>query len=121
VRARVFPKGERLRRPVEFRSVFEGGRRIERPSVLLVWKLAEGERKVGFTVSRQIRGVVSRNRARRRVREAYRRSRQLLPPRVHVIFVARRSVLNEPFDTLCRDVRDGLEDIAHGCLTIGHH
>lgn len=115
MRARFLPKKERLRRPAEFRAVFQGGRRIERPAVLVVWKQGEGTRKAGFTVSRQIRGAVSRNRARRRIREAYRASEYLLPPRVQAVFVARRNALNEPFDDLCRDVRSGLEVIAKGC------
>jgi ribonuclease P protein component len=116
VGATVLPKREQLRRPAEFRAVFQGGRRIECPAVLLVWKQGEGTRKAGFTVSRQIRGAVSRNRARRRVREAYRASGHLLPPRVQAVFVARRSAVNTPFDDLCRDVRSGLEVIAKGCV-----
>ena len=121
MRARAIPKGERLRRPSEFQAVFQGGRRVERPAVLLVWNQAQGEEKAGFTVSRQIRGAVSRNRARRRVREAYRASGHSLPRRVQVVFVARRSALNEPFVDLCREVRDGLEVIANGCATVEGH
>lgn len=113
------PKDERLRRRSEFRAVFEGGRRVERSSVVLIWTRGEGSGKAGFTVSRQVRGSVARNRARRRLREAYRFSRGLLPPSVHVVLVARGSALENAFSDLRRDVRDGLQAIAERCRASG--
>jgi ribonuclease P protein component len=109
------PRGERLRRRDEFQAVFQGGKRVGRPTVVLLWGPADGPSKAGFTVSRQVRGAVSRNRARRRLREAYRASRGLLPARVRVVFVARGEAITGPFDELRRDVRDGLEVIADRC------
>jgi ribonuclease P protein component len=109
------PPEERLRRRAEFQAVFQGGKRVERSSVLLLWRPADGPSKAGFTVSRQIRGAVSRNRARRRLREAYRANRDLLASRIRVVFVARGEALTIPFVQLCRDVRDGLESITHQC------
>ena len=110
---------ERLRRRSEFRAVFEGGRRVERRSVVLIWTLGEGPAKAGFTVSRQLRGAVARNRARRRLREAYRFSRHLLPRGVHVVLVARGGALERSFNDLCRDVGEGLKTITDRCRTGG--
>jgi ribonuclease P protein component len=85
--------------------------------VVLVWRTAEGPSEAGFAVSRQVRGAVPRNRLRRRLREAYRTNRLLLPPRVQVVFVARGTAVSRSFDDLCRDVRDGLKAIANRCQT----
>lgn len=115
--AETVPEKEQFLRREEFQAVFLDGRRVERPSVVLLWKGEEGRSKTGFAVSRQVRGVVSRNRARRRLREAYWANRELLPPRVWVVFVARETALNRAFGNICRDVREGLEVIADRCRT----
>ena len=55
-------------------TVFQRGSRHERGSFVVLWRPAKG-RRVGFAVSRQLRGAARRNRARRRIREAYRQVR----------------------------------------------
>ncbi|HEX7216588.1 MAG TPA: ribonuclease P protein component [Methylomirabilota bacterium] len=98
------PRGERLRRAAEFQAVFQHGSRHERPSFIALWQRA-AERRVGFAVSRQIRGAVARNRARRRLREAYRRIRPHMPVDVAVILIARPSVATRAFPDLVEDLR----------------
>ena len=63
------------------------------------------ERRVGFAVSRQIRGAVARNRVRRRIREAYRQARASMPLDVAVIIVARPSAATRAFPELVEDMR----------------
>jgi ribonuclease P protein component len=98
------PRGERLRRAAEFQAVFHQGSRHERPSFVALWQHAEG-RRVGFAVSRQIRGAVERNRARRRIREAYRQIRAQMADDVVLVVVARRSAATRPFSELVEDMR----------------
>ena len=86
--ARALPRAARLRRAAEIQSVFERGIRVESTAFLLLWRSAEGGRKVGFAVSRRVGGAVQRNRVRRRLREAYRQS-QAFPSDVMLIFVGR--------------------------------
>src|SRR3990170_2266024 len=84
------PRGERLRDRREFQRLFRRGARVERPSFVLLWLPAPGPRAAAFTASRRLGGSVCRNRARRRLREAYRRQKGVLPaagPRL--CFVAR--------------------------------
>lgn len=109
-----FPRAERLTGATEYQAVFQRGRRIERPSMLVLWRGAEGPRKAGFAVSRQLRGAARRNRARRRVREAYRTSRQGLPGGVHVVIVARPLAEVRPYRELLREMREALETVAKG-------
>jgi ribonuclease P protein component len=47
-------------------------------------------RRIGITASRKVGGAVVRNRVKRGVRDWFRRSRELLPPDVDVVVIARR-------------------------------
>jgi ribonuclease P protein component len=105
------PRGERLRRAAEFQAVFQHGSRHERPSFVALWQRADG-RRVGFAVSRQIRGAVARNRARRRIREAYRRIRAQMADDVALVVVARPSASTRPFPELVEDMRRLAEALA---------
>lgn len=96
----------RLRRASDFQLAFREGRRVERASLVALWRRTPGERKTGFTVSRQVRGAVRRNRARRRLKEACRRLSPLLPPGLTLVFVARPPALTRPFADLLTDMRE---------------
>lgn len=75
---------------------------------MLLWVPCQGRGRAGFAVSRQIRGVVHRNRARRRLREAY---RALGPDRardVDAVFVARAWALEAPLAELRADISRAL-------------
>ncbi|HKW92972.1 MAG TPA: ribonuclease P protein component [Methylomirabilota bacterium] len=100
----TLPRGERLRRAAEFQAVFQHGNRHERPSFVALWRRANG-RRVGFAVSRQLRGAVKRNRARRRIRAAYREIRAQMAPNVEVVVVARANAGTRPFPELVEDMR----------------
>jgi ribonuclease P protein component len=105
------PRGERLRRAAEFQAVFQRGSRYERPSFVALWQRAEG-RRVGFAVSRQVRGAVQRNRARRRIREAYRQIRAQMADGIALVVVARPSAGTRPFSELVEDMRRLAEALA---------
>jgi ribonuclease P protein component len=94
----------------EFQALFKQGRRIDRPSLVVLWGGGRG-RRAGFAVSRQIRGAVNRNRARRRLREAYRAAREAAPDRAEVIVIARPGALTGPFLTLVAELRTALAAI----------
>ena len=60
-------------------------------------------------MSRQIRGAVRRNRARRRLREAYRTLGSARAIEVDVVFVARAWALQASIADLQSDMRQALE------------
>jgi len=80
---------QRLRRSVEFRAVREQGRRMDCGAFQLTWRVrpageAPGPARVGVVASRVAVGnAVHRNRAKRRLRELYRRNQRRLRPRPH--------------------------------------
>lgn len=105
-------RAERLTRAREFQAVFRQGARVARPTLLVVWRESDGPRRAGFTVSRQVRRAVRRNRARRRVREAYRVNRHVLPSGIHLVIVARPRAGIGPYAEIVEDMRYALGSVA---------
>ena len=94
------PRDARLRRSSEIQVVFQQGRREERRAFVLLWVPRRGPARAGFAVSRQIRGAVRRNRARRRLRAAYRGLGPTNLRGLDAVFVARAWALEAPLDEL---------------------
>ena len=75
-----FGKTARLRRPAEFKKVFDSRRRAA-DDVLLVFGLANGleHSRLGLSVSRKVGNSVVRHRWKRLIREAFRKHRANFP------------------------------------------
>jgi ribonuclease P protein component len=109
-----FPRSERLTGRAEIQALFQQGKRIDRPSLVILWGGDAGPLRVAFAVTRQIRGAVRRNRARRRLREAFRAVRGVAPPRVALVVIAKRGALDAPYPALRAELRDALAAIPDG-------
>ena len=102
----------RLRKQSDFRSVIDGKRVYSgRSLVAFAVEGASSDSRVGVTVSRNVKGSVDRNRARRRLREVARE--HLLGPdsplsgvgiRYDVVLIARPAALEVPFADLKEDM-----------------
>jgi len=114
VAAFSFPRTDRLRQANDIQVVFQAGRREERRAFVLLWVPRPGSGRAGFAVSRQIRGAVRRNRARRRLREAYRTLGSARARRVDAVFVARAWALQASIVELQSDMRQALERAHRG-------
>lgn len=106
------PRSERLTRREDFQAVFQRGKRVEQPSLVVLWRRRDGPRQAGFAVSHQVRGAVRRNRARRRLREAYRVNHAGLPSGVQLVCVAREAAARVPFEVVHRDMKEALAVVA---------
>jgi ribonuclease P protein component len=104
----AFPRHERLTSSAEFQALFQGGKRIDRRSLIVLWRDTGESRRAGFAVSRQVRGAVRRNRARRRMREAYRKIRETAPAGAALVVIARPAVLTASFASLVAELREAL-------------
>jgi len=105
-------------RASEFQSVFQQrGRRVERGGFVALWQPRGGQGKVGFAVGRRIGGAVQRNRARRRMREAYRRAGAARASGVDLVFVARTAVLTCAFADLIREMEHAMREVARTACT----
>ena len=91
-----------------FQALFQRSKRIERPSMIVLWRETVEPRRVGFAVSRQLRGAVRRNRGRRRLREAYRVARRAGPAHADMVIVGRPGALRVSFAALVEEMRSAL-------------
>lgn len=106
-----FPRSERLTNGAEFQALFQQGKRIDRSSLVVLWRPAEHTRRAGFAVSRQLRSAVQRNRARRRMREAYRAARAAAPAAVDLVIIGKRRALTDRLETLTEELTGALASI----------
>src|SRR5262249_26312081 len=111
-----FPRSERLTTSAEIQALFHQGKRVDRPSFVVLWREEDGPRRAGFAVTRQIRGAVSRNRARRRLREAFRAARGAAPDGVVLMAIAKRPVLDRPFSALVAELEDALASLSRSSM-----
>jgi ribonuclease P protein component len=87
----TFRPHEHLRRPADFRRVYDRRRSVS-DGWLIVYACENGlgHNRLGLSVSRKFGGAVRRNRLRRLYREAYRLSRQHMPTGLDLILIPRR-------------------------------
>lgn len=99
----MLPLVERLRANVQFQQVFREGQSYpEGPLVLNVRLVADDNRQCGFSVSKKVGNAVTRNRVKRRLREAYRELLPHLRRGFEAVIVARSSAVNADLATLKR-------------------
>ena len=80
--------------------------------MIVLWRARDGARRAGFAVGRQIQGAVRRNRARRRLREAYRAARDAAPAGTDLVVIGRGSSLSASLTALIDEMREAFRAIA---------
>lgn len=86
---------QRIRKRADFERAYDSGRKIVRqPFVLFARPNRQEGGRLGVTATRKIGNAVIRNRARRLVREAYRKIRPMLPEGYDLVVVVRPGLLS---------------------------
>lgn len=89
-RSRSYPGTLRLKRRADFLAVQGRGRKIHTPHfVVCLMSRAEGDPRLGITVTKKVAGAVGRNRVKRILREVFRCNRSQFPPSTDVVVVAK--------------------------------
>ena len=106
----------RLTAPADFRRTYSEGKRASVGSVVAHVRLTseDGPARIGVTAARGLGGSVSRNRAKRRVREALRMVRDDVRPGSDVVLVASTAATQVDFQDMVDSVRRALSQ-AGGC------
>jgi ribonuclease P protein component len=99
-----FRPHERIRRRVEFQQVYARGARIHgRYSTLFILPNALPVGRLGIAATRKLGGAVERNRAKRLVREVFRRNK--IAAGYDIVVVPKRELLNASLDAIEAEYR----------------
>jgi len=85
-------RATRVRKRAEFVRIQEGGTRVSTRTFVLVLagRKDRGPARLGITASRKIGDAVTRNRAKRLVREAFRATAELFPSGIDLVVIVRK-------------------------------
>jgi ribonuclease P protein component len=99
---------ERIRRRADFKQVYGRGVRIHgRYSTIFVLPNNQGVGRLGIAATKKLGDAVRRNRAKRLIREVFRRNK--IAPGLDIVVVPRRELLEASLTALEADYRDTLE------------
>jgi ribonuclease P protein component len=107
-----FRPAEHLRRPADFRRVYDR-RRSASDAWLIVYACENGlpHLRLGLSVSRKVGGAVQRNRLRRLYREAFRLTKHDMPVGLDLVVIPRKA--EEPaFEELKRSLPRLVQQVA---------
>jgi ribonuclease P protein component len=100
------PRSERLSGRQEWQAVFDSGTRLSGRYAILWWRRHDRiGRKAGFSAGKRAGPPVVRNRARRLLREAYRRMKQNVPDDCHLVLVARSATAEAGYQEVARELQ----------------
>ena len=96
-----FPKTDRILKRADFRRVYEEGRKFQARCFTAFVLPGSGERsRIGITATRKNGNSVERNRARRMVREVFRKNKWLVPRGVDIVINVKRPLVEASYREL---------------------
>jgi ribonuclease P protein component len=99
---------ERIRRRVEYQAVYDRGEKVHgRYLTLFALGNTTPVGRLGIAATRKLGGAVERNRAKRLIREVFRRNK--LAPGFDVVVVPKRELLDASLSALEAEFRSTLE------------
>ena len=102
-----FRPHERIRRRSEFQEVYERGVRIHgRYATVFVLPNQRAVGRLGIAATKKLGGAVQRNRAKRLIREVFRRNN--IAPGFDVVVIPKRELLDATLTVLEADYRNSL-------------
>ncbi len=94
-------KAERIQRNYHFRKVYSQGNKIVGRYFVIFWMESENpRRRLGVSASRKTGNAVERNRAKRLLREVFRRNKYCLNPGIDLVAIARKGLKEQSYKTL---------------------
>jgi ribonuclease P protein component len=107
-----FRPHERIRRRAEFQAIYERGTRIHgRFATVFVLPNQRAVGRLGIAATKKLGGAVQRNRAKRLIREVFRRNN--IVPGFDVVVIPKRELLDATLTVLETDYRKTIERRTH--------
>ena len=104
----TFRRNEHIRRRVEYQQIYDRGVRIH-GRYLTMFTLSNNlpVGRLGIAASRKLGGAIDRNRAKRLIREVFRRNK--LAPGFDIVVIPKRELLDASLTALETEFRNTLE------------
>ena len=103
-----FDRSERVRRRAEYQRIYDQGIKVHGATFTLFrFPNQTTSGRLGIAATRKLGGAVARNRAKRLIREVFRRNK--LAPGFDIVIVPRRELLGTSLVALEREFRNTLE------------
>lgn len=103
-----FRREHRIRRRAEYQQIYDRGTRIRsRFSTVFILPNDTGITRLGIAATRKLGGAVVRNRAKRLIREVFRRN--TIAPGLDIVIIPKRELLDASLTVLEADYRSILE------------
>ena len=103
-----FRPHERIRRRPEFKLIYERGAKVHsRYSTVFILANDGGVGRLGIAATRKLGGAVQRNRAKRLIREVFRRNK--IAPGFDVVVIPKRDLLDASLSEIEADYRALIE------------
>ena len=101
-----FGRGRRIKQSRDFAHIRQSGERIGSGCLIANWDSVPGQSRprLGVVTSARIGSAVTRTRARRLLREAFRLHQHQLREPVDLVLVARQSVVGKTFASVEKDL-----------------
>lgn len=107
-----FTRHERIRSRTEYQQIYERGLKLHgRLFTLFRLPNSVDVGRLGIAATRKLGGAVARNKAKRLIREVFRRNKP--GPGIDIVVVPRRELLDASLTALEREFRHMLERSAH--------
>jgi ribonuclease P protein component len=115
LRGQSFPKTLRVTSRAEFEALQAGARKTSRGNVLALWvTVGDKAPRLGITASRKVGNAVVRNKAKRWIREWFRKTREALPRGLTLVVVVRRGTVEAGHSALDRDLSAVARSLSSG-------
>ena len=105
-----FLAAEHIRRRADFQLIYDHGRKIGgrfSTTFILPHAVPSGPSRLGIAATRKLGGAVARNRAKRLIREVFRRNK--IAPGFDIVIIPRRALLDASLTVLEADYRSLVE------------
>lgn len=102
-------KANMLKKNKDFNYCYRKGKRISTPLFTMYFVSSRYNKRVGFSVSKKVGNAVTRNKIRRRLKEAFRVYIPELNKNCSIIFVAKPEIVNCSFAKLSCGIEKSLK------------
>lgn len=104
---------ETLRNSREFKKVIDGGgKSVLETITIFILPNQVGKTRIGISVSRKLGGSVKRNKVKRRIREAARKTAGEIPESIDIVIIARKAAQKASYLDIEKDLTQALRRCA---------